>query len=239
MINIQKIGKLILLAFIVTGFWACNDDDPEPFSFTGEVVTLKRSIDGEEKFALSYYAYGNMKMDSASVDLPGDSTLVLSSGGAQELTYYYEPSEEDFSTTAPETRNYDFVVVNNNEEYTATESHTFTDLDIPTIDSVGVTTNNKSVYIKWDKVDDAQTYVVRIFDNEYKTVFNIYNLILKDTNSITANESTGKWETSLSTGKTYTVEVQAMVFEGNATNANLLQQIETIAIASEEFTFGN
>nr|WP_319998351.1 hypothetical protein [uncultured Draconibacterium sp.] len=239
MINIQKIGKLVLLAFIVTGFWACNDDDPEPFGFTAEVVTLKRSIGGEEKFALAYYAYGNMKIDSASVKISGDSTLVLPSTGTLKITRYYNPSMEDFTTTAPVTKNYDFSVKNNNVEYTETENHTFTDLDIPTIDSVGVTTNNKSVYVKWDKVDDAEGYFVQIFDNEHKAVFNTGGLISKDSNSITANESTGRWGASLSAGKTYTVEVQAMLFEDGATNANSGEQIETIAIASEDFTFGD
>nr|WP_321353664.1 hypothetical protein [uncultured Draconibacterium sp.] len=238
MINIQKIGKLVLLAFIVTGFWACNDDDPEPFNFVPEVVTVKRTIDGEAKYALSYYAYGNMKMDSASVKISGDSTLVLSSGNAQKLTYYYEASMEDFSTTAPATDNYDFLVTNKDVEYTATENHTFTDLDIPTIDSVGVTTNSKFVYVEWDKIEDAQNYVVWVFNDDHEAVFNS-NLISKDAESFTANESTGKWETSLATGETYTIEVQAILYEDNATNADYFQQIETIAIASEEFTFGD
>ncbi|WP_319482826.1 hypothetical protein [uncultured Draconibacterium sp.] len=236
MINIQKIGKLVLLAFIVTGFWACNDDDPETFNFTGEVVTLKRTIDGEEKFALSYYAYGNMRMDSASVDFPGDSMLVLSSGGAQKLTYYYEPSIEDYSSSAPESENYDFLVVNNNLEYTTTENHVFTDVDIPTIDSVGVTTSSESVYIEWSNSEDAQNYVVRILNEDNEVVFNSY-IVSEDADSFTAEQGSGSWDTSLETGETYTIEVQAIVFEDNATNADYFYQIETIAFASAEFIF--
>ncbi|WP_163322553.1 fibronectin type III domain-containing protein [Draconibacterium mangrovi] len=236
MINIQKIGKLVLLAFIVTGFWACNDNDPEPFNFGGEVVTFKRTIDGEEKFALSYYAYANMKMDSASVDFPGDSTLTLSPADAQKLTYSYDASTEDFSTTAPATENYDFLVFNNGVEYTATENHIFTDVDIPTIDSVGVTTSSESVYVEWSNNDDAQGYAVQILNEDDEIVFNSY-ILADDEDSFTANQSTGSWETSLTTGETYTIEVQAMVFEDGATNANFFYQIETIAIASEEFIF--
>jgi hypothetical protein len=236
MINIQKIGKLVLLAFIGTGFWACNDDDPETFNFTGEVVTLKRTFDGEEKFALSYYAYANMKMDSANVDLPGDSTLTLSPAGAQKITYFYEPLGEDFSTSAPETDNYDFLVFNNDIEYTATENHVFTDVDIPTIDSVGVTTSSESVYVEWINNEDAQNYVVRILNDDHETVFNSY-IIADDAESFTAEQGTGSWETSLTSGETYIIEVQALVFEDNATNADFFYQIETIAIASEEFIF--
>ena len=236
MINIQKIGKLVVLAFIVTGFWACNDDDPETFNFTGEVVTIKRVMDGEEKFALNYYAYANMKMDSASVDFPGDSVLTLSPAGAQKITYFYEPLGEDFSTSAPETENYDFSVFNNNVEYTATENHTFTDVDIPTIDSVGVTTSSESVYVEWSNNDDAQNYAVRILNDDNETIFNSY-IISEDADSFTAEQSSGSWESSLTEGETYTIEVQAMVFEDNATNADFFYQIETIAIASEEFIF--
>ncbi|WP_319230443.1 hypothetical protein [Draconibacterium orientale] len=236
MINIQKIGKLVLLSFIVTGFWACNDDDPETFNVIGEVVTLKKSIDGEEKFALSYYAYANMKIDSASIDFAGDSTLTLSSADAQKLTYFFEPSDAGFATTAPETENYDFLVVNNDVEYTATENHVFTDVDIPTIDSVGVTTSSESVYVEWINHEDAQNYVVRILNDDHETVFNSY-IIADDAESFTAEQGTGSWETSLTSGETYIIEVRALVFEDNATNADFFYQIETIAIASEEFIF--
>lgn len=236
MINIQKISKLVLLAFIVTGFWACNDDDPQTFDFVGEVVTLKRTMDGEEKYALSYYAYANMKMDSASVDFPGDSTLTLSAADAQKLTYFYQASDEDFTTSAPVTENYDFTVVNNDVEYTATENHSFTDVDIPTIDSVDVTTSTESVYVEWNNNDDAEGYAVQILDDNNEIVFNSY-ILSDDADSFTANQSTGSWETSLSSGETYTIEVQAMVFEDGATNADFFYQIETIAIASMEFIF--
>lgn len=238
MINIQKISKLVLLGFIVTGFWACNDNDPETFEVIGEVITSKRIIDGEEKFALSYYAYSNMKMDSAKVNLPGDSTLTLSEENAQKITYYYEPSDEDFSTTAPESDAYEFLVTNKDVEYSAIEDHVFTDVDIPTIDSVGVSTSIQTVYLEWNNNDDAENYVVLILNEDDETIFISY-LISGSADSFTADENSGTWDDSLDTGSSYTVEVQAIIFEDDATNADYFYQIETKATASEEFTFDN
>ncbi|WP_297089301.1 hypothetical protein [uncultured Draconibacterium sp.] len=232
--NIQKIGKLLVILFIVTGFAACNEDETENFELIGEVLTTKRTINGEDKYAQTYYAYANQGMDSAVVILPNGTNVALSSGGSQNLTYMKEPSMEDYSAFAAGAGTYEFVVKSNDLEYTATENHVFTDISIPTIDSVGLDYANQLVGVAWENYEDANTYVVRLFDEDRETVFISY--YFADTAyEITLDSSTGSWQKTLQAGSTYTIEVQAMVFDEEATDSDYFFHIQSIAIGSTDF----
>jgi len=239
MITIQKIGKLFMMFLIVAGFASCNDDnDTEPFDAIGEVVTIKK-MDMEADtvvYARAYYVYGNQPMSSAKVSLPEGGTITLTDTDTNKRTYFKEPDAADYSTDAPQTGDFTFTVVNEDIESTFAETTELKTLDIPEITEVTPSVSSGIITVKWDKVTDADSYVVRLKDDEGETVF-VGTLLSSSVNNYQIASSTGTFTQSLVVGNTYTVDLQAILYEDTATNSDYMYNIEMIAIASQDLVW--
>ena len=237
MIIIQKIGKLFILLLIVAGLSSCGDDtETAPFEVIGEVIIAKRMINEETNFARIYYAYGNQPMASATVTLPEGGTIQLSAYDGTKRTYLEEPSIEDFSTELPEIGQFDFAVVNEDIEHTVTETLEFNDLPFAIIDSVGY--SNQMVHVEWQSADDADSYHVRMVDDNYEPVF--VGQLLNNTVSVyEITLSSSGWAGTPEQGKTYGIEVLAYKYEDGLTTGNdYLFNVNDLSISSKEVIWG-
>lgn len=231
MITTQKIGKLLILLFILGGFVSCNDDKQEtaPFEVTGEAIMIKRMINDQVMYARTYYAYGNQPMTSGEVILPEGGTLPLTASDNTKRTWENTPSFDDFSTTVPEVGMFDFTVTNEDIEHTVFDVLDFNDLGFPTIDSLK--NNIGSIRVEWQQVEAAQAYLVLMVDENYESVF-IGQLLTTDRNTYEIAPDSGVWSKSPVNGQIYIVEVHAFAFEDSATNQDYLYNADEIAIAT-------
>lgn len=237
MITIQKIGKLFMMFLIVAGFASCNDDnDTEPFDAIGEVVTIKK-MDMEADtvvYARAYFVYANQPMSSAKVSLPEGGTITLTDTDANKRTYFSEPDSADYSTDAPEAGNFTFTVVNEDIESTYAETTELKTFEIPEITEVTPTVGSGIIAVKWNKVTNADSYVVRLQDDEGETVF-VGTLLSSSVDNFQIAASTGTFTKQLITGDTYTVDLRAILYEDTATNSDYLYNIEMVSVASQDF----
>jgi hypothetical protein len=229
MITLQKIGKLLILFIIVTGFAACNDDtENDNFDAIGDVSLIKRMINDEIRYTRMYYVYANQPMASAEVSLPEGGSLTLDPADQTKQTYFYEPSVMDYTTTVPTLGLFDFSVVNEDIEHIITESASNNNLGFATIDSVSV--NSNMVHIEWQSVDGADAYQIRLVDENYNILFS--GDLLNNTQGVYEFTPTQ----SVEIGQNYRIEVNTYSFEEDS-GTSYLYNFEEIAISSIEVTW--
>lgn len=233
MITIQKIGKLLMMFLIVAGMASCNDDETEPFTAYGEVLTIKKLVNDTVNYARAYYVYGNYPMSSATVTLPEGGTMDLTSYESNKQTYYEEPAAADYSKDAPEFGDFSFTVVNEGIEHTLAET---TEMGTLEITEVTVTTGSGIITVKWDKVTDADNYVVRLKDDEGAIAF-VGTSLSNSAVTFQIAAGTGTFAQQLVSGDTYTLELQAIQYESTATASDYWHNIEEISIASQDFVW--
>lgn len=239
MITIQKIGKLLMVFLIVAGMASCNDDDDKaPFAVIGETFTLKKMVDDTARYAVAYYAYGNYTITSAKVKLPSGDSITLEGMEGFKQTFYKEPAAADYSKDAPEDGTFTFTVVNEGITHTSTDVLDVKDFDIPTITELTANTGNTSVTAKWDKVTNADGYVIHLMNDEDEVVF-ISTFIPNTSDTFVINKSSGLKDGSLESGKTYTVSLRALLFEDTASQNDLGRNIEMISMTSEDVVYAN
>lgn len=237
MITTQKIGKLLILLFVLGGFASCNDkQETAPFEVTGEVIMVKRMLNDQVKYARTFFAYGNQPMSSAEVTLAEGGTIQLTAADDTKRTWQKTPTIADFSTTMPNTGLFDFTVVNEDIEHVTTDMLVVNDLGFPTIDSLSY--NSGTIHVEWQDVAAAQGYLVRMVDENYESVF-VGQLLNTSYNTYEIANGSGVWNKTPEDGKTYMVEVHAFVFEEGSTNENYLYNADELTIASHDIIWGN
>jgi len=237
MISIQKIGKLALVLLVLGGFASCKDEqETAPFEVTGEVILIKRMIDDEVMYARTYFAYGNQPMQSGEVTLAEGGTLPLTAADDTKRTWQKTPAIVDFSATVPVIGQFDFTVMNEDIEHMVSDVLEFNDLGFPTIDSAGY--NNGTIRVEWQDVANADSYLVRMVDENYELVF-VGQLLNTNYTTYEIASNSGVWSKTPANGETYMVEVHAFKFEDGATNENYLYNANDLSIASKEVVWGN
>ncbi|MGM0622022.1 MAG: hypothetical protein ACQETJ_13305, partial [Bacteroidota bacterium] len=92
-------------------FWACNDDDETlEFEVYADAFVMKKEIDGEVKHGISYFAYGNKSISSATVTPPSGEPFELVVSEESAFTFLKETSEEEFASSLPQNGSYLFDV---------------------------------------------------------------------------------------------------------------------------------
>jgi hypothetical protein len=239
MIKLQKFGKLSVLLMVFAGLASCNkNDNTAPFEVIGEAAIIKKLVEEELVYARVYYAYGNQPMASATVTLPEGGVYTLSAADSYKRTYYKEPEAADFSTSVPETGIFTFKVVNEDIEHTVNEELVARGLGIPNITEATPSAANQSITVKWNLVADAENYLVRLLDDQDEQVFS-GTLLKNSVVSFIIAPGSGTWNKTLENGKTYTVQVEAFIYEDSATSNDYMYNIDEIAIGSKSIVWTN
>lgn len=231
--QIQKIGQLILFVLILLGFNSCDKkDNIAAFEVFGDVMIIKRMDSDQSKFARSYFAYGNYPMSSASVSLPEDGTITLTSTDEKLRIYAKQPTPADFSSDSPMIGSYEFTVVNEGIEHMVTDQLTFNDL--PYANITGANYNSGAIMVEWETVSNASKYEVRLVNSSNELL--LKSSLLPDNSTLFQIKD--NFLIAPESGKTYTVEVRAIEYEEDATDGNLDYNINEISIATTSVIWG-
>lgn len=234
--HIQKIGQLFLIALLLPVFNSCDKTtNVEAFEVFGDVMIIKRMVGDQSKFARSYYVYGNYPMSFAEVSLPEGGTITLTSPDETLRTYYKVPGLNDFENEPPTTGKFDFTVINEDIEHTASDQLTFNNLPYATITRAEYSAGE--MMVEWESVSGADHYLVRLVNDNYETVFSGY-LVSSAVSIYKIAANNGNMVMTPEDGVTYTLEVNAFDYEDGATDQNSDYNVNEISVATTSVVWG-
>jgi hypothetical protein len=238
----RKLIFAAVLAVIAVTFNACIDD-PEPAAL--DVVTdafvQKRVFDGEEKYALAFWAFANKDLDSAKVEGPGDETWILEEDESSSLIFSLFPEQEHYTDSMPPAGDYKFIITstqNGEAPLTVTDKLEDDELAAVVIDSVQYV--SMKLKTTWTEVEGADTYLVRLYDDSDRLIY-VSPKIADDKTDFSFGTNDSGWADTSSravTGENYKVELLALLYESTSTASNQDINIQFISFDSKEIVWG-
>lgn len=216
--RVFSFSNLFIGLFLVFGTFSCTDEEEDTlFEAVGDAYYFNKIVDNEKVTALASYAYGNKAIIDAVVSLPDGGTAILDGSLENSYTVFDELNENDFDTVYPEEGTYLFELVSKDEDnLQSSDVLLIEDLEIPEITEIRYESNDFSYDVEWNSIDNADAYLLKMFDSEDQIVFTS-NLIDSGESAYTLiNGELGAWETEIVIGNTYTVQLFAFIYDGEA-----------------------
>jgi hypothetical protein len=233
--------KLILkfAAAILTGaviFTSCIDD-PEPPALTvlPDVFVQKQVQNGVEKYGIVFWILGNKEMQTVTVEGPGNANWTLEGDNSTSRVFSLFPEEGDYGMVKPAQGDYKFTV---KSKQTGEEAITVVDkLENAELDAIVIDTTqfvNGKLKIIWESVDDADTYLVRMYNQSNKLVF-MGPKVAKTATNYSFGMADQGWTPGMTaeSGKTYRVEVLALLYESTSSTTDREYNVQFISLASK------
>lgn len=236
----KQLGKILLMTFALPlFFWACNDDDEAAeFEVFADAFIVKKNIDDEMKHGISYFAYGNKSIASATVTPPAGESFDLEASEESVYTFLKETSNEDFTGGFPQEGSYLFDVESKDgETVQLTEVVENGTLEIPVIGGTTYHSQNGTMTVEWEASENADGYVVRLLNEEGRVVFLSYALNAT-AEEFNINSSSGNWDSNANSGDNFTLQLQAFTYESGVPQEDLVYNIKEISVAETQVTWG-
>ncbi len=214
----MKYLKILMLPLLGLPFFtACNDDTA--FDANADVFIMSRELnEGGTEFAPAYYVFANMGMKNVDVITPGGTAPIeLEPLGGLTSTFALEPKDQDYHPTPPPYGAHTFNVLTNKNEEIQLSDILESNVILPTATLTAMVEDNK-LTVDWDKVTNAEAYIVRMYNNEDgQLIFGTQ--FITDTTDITMLVSSIGQQGGVTPmpGKTYKIELQAYLFEEGIT----------------------
>lgn len=231
---LRPAGLVLLMTVLFT---SCLENKDPQFDIVGDVFVVKKRVDNEVKYAPTYFVYGNLGIKSAKVTLPDAGGTVTLEGTTGSLTYFKEPAEADFSANTPDEGNYLFEAISSKDETLQIgDELEIEDLIIPDFDILEFESSTK-LHVSWNEITGADGFFLRILDDEGNYVY-ISNSIDKNTFEYNImDDDSQNWKQSVSSGETYTIQINAVVYDAEATAISSAYNIQMIATSQAQITW--
>ena len=232
-----KVFKIscLLLAILV----GCNDKDDE-LKVSANVVFLKKEISGEVRYGVSYYLQANQRLDSVTVTLPlGGRVVKLKQHETNTYLFSYEASNADFTEIAPSDGNYLFKAASQKGEHLEiTDEQRFDDLAFAVIDSTSFDSGNLWYYVSWERVFDADAYMILLLKLSGKSIFNSVTIPSTSTTEYMISDfhPTGTWEEKPQKGQRYILRINSIKYD-SATGKDEYFNVQEISAIDREITW--
>ncbi len=238
--NSMRILIHTLAAGLLLTLFSCDfgDDEKREFTFTPDVILMKKEQNGTIHYALAYYVYSNQKIESAHVQTPEGETIPLTALGTPLITYARVPDDNDFSpdvSFGP----YTFIATNSDgTEKTEQDILSDNSLTIPEITDITYHPNNLSLEVTWTPTAGAENYFVKIVNaGDKKTTYTGYQ-VDPDSTSYTVNRNDQGWESAPVSGISYILQLNAILYEENSNLKERYYHVNAISIDEETFIWG-
>jgi len=216
----KKLVKVVVL-ILFAGFAACNGDDDYTAYADGDAFIVSRiqgeGAEADTVFGLALHAMGNKDFSGIIVTTPDNGTVQLQPISTYE--FYDETDEADFSLALPAGGNYSFAC-------TFTTGETYTSVDVlsdDVLDPVNLTkceynATDAQIDLEWEELADVDYFVIFLADEDDKVVY-ISQSFDGDKTEFNISENTYSWVNGEipTTGKTYTVVINAYMYEASPT----------------------
>lgn len=231
------LGAVFVAVFLLG---ACDTKDDDTFNVYGDVVFMKKKIDDQVVNAVAYYAYANRSIASATVTLPNSGgTVELAPFGSSTYTYLVEPANSDYSTEMPVEGNYLFSITDSKgENIEVSDEQESDNLSFITLDSLDFNESNVWLYLEWNEVSGADSYVVKLLDSSGNVVFNGYS---SDADVpeyyVSYYYTTGVWSSAPVKGQTYTLSIQCNKYDADATDEDYVYNIQEVSVYEQQIVW--
>ncbi|WP_147372079.1 hypothetical protein [Mariniphaga sediminis] len=218
-------------------------DDPEPAAVDAapDVFVQKMVQDGEEKYALAFWVLGNKELESVTVEGPEDGSWTLDQSAENKRVFSLFPETENYKDTMPDTGDYVFTVTSTQTDEApidVKDELEDEELGMMVIDTTEF--DNSKLNITWEKLNEADGYFVRLFDDSDDLIYMSAKVEDSKTEFSFGTSDQGWVDSSnkAQDGETYRLEVLGILYESGAT-ANKDYNVQFISIASTEVVWGD
>lgn len=231
--------KLIYsIVFLLTALFlgSCSKSD-DAASGTGDAIIIVKKSGTNVVYGYSLYAYtfGEFKSVTATNALQTGKTYTLKMNQGFKTNFYYESPEAEFTTVKPVATTFNFNAVFGNgatDEFQDEVSGVV--LPVPVIEKTEYVTSKSEMTITWATVTGADSYAINIYDGA-NLVFGSPELV-NTLKTFSFSATSGGWITGFTpvVGKTYTVRLNAYLYEPNGDSYNL----QTVSFADKSMVWG-
>jgi hypothetical protein len=231
--SVLKYAAVLLTGAVI--FTSCIDD-PEPPALTvmPDVFVQKQVQNGVEKYGIVFWVLGNKEMQTVTVEGPGDASWSLDGDNSTSRVFSLFPEDEDYVLIKPAQGDYKFKVKSkqaDEAEITVVDKLESAELDPIVIDTTQFV--NSKLKTIWEPVEDADAYLVRMYNQNNKLVF-MGPKVAKTSTSYSFGSADQGWTPGMAaeSGKTYKVEVLALLYESTSSVSDKEYNIQFISLAS-------
>ena len=223
-------------------FTSCMDDpEPAPLDFITDAFIQKKVEDGVEKYAIGFWVFANKDLESATVEGPGEATWELEqeNEGSKNVFSLY-PEEEHYANTVPAAGDYKFTVTSTQEgEAPASVTDKVENKVLPAVVIDSIRFSSSRHVVKWTAVQNADEYIVRMYDETDKLVFRGPEQLGNKTEFSFGSTDQG-WASNITpqNGKTYRLELLAILYESTSNTSNKRFNLQCISIGTAELVWG-
>lgn len=222
----KKLHVLLGVGLILTGLVSCNKQSSPDYTTTMDVFSHTTVYNNDTVHGIVYSLITLAQAASVEVQTPDGQTVPLDSYQGSSYSFYKQTPDSLMTSTIPVAGTYTFSI-SFSDGMTATDTNDLTSdfLYPPHIITAEYQADQSQVYLKWDKVADADGYQLKIYsgDNVIDGIQPFAAGTSKDTVELTI--STSKYSNYLP--GTLRFEVIALKFETSA-----YINIQTISTAS-------
>ena len=230
--NFRKL-RVGLICFLVSTLAtvSCVKDAETPFQGIGDVAIQDIKTDAGVKYAIVAYVTANKEIQSAKITAPGTNGRVyqLSATSAAEQ-FAFIPQAGDYTSDIPVSGNYSIEVTSLLGETLTGKDVVGSEKLLPIVISAA-TMDSQKLKITWDKVTDAETYVVKLYSADKSELLFVSNFLLSSDVQYEIEAATQGWFTGKSpvVNTNYVVELLGIRSEADASTdkVNNLQFITT------------
>jgi len=232
----MKLINLFVFALIVLFLGSCSKSE-DAASGVGDAIVITKKSGANVVYGYSLYAYtfGAFQSVTATSALQTGKTYTLKINQGFKTNFYYESPDVEFTTVKPVATTFNFKAVFDNgatDEFQDELSDKV--LPVPVIEKTEYVSAKSEMNITWASVSGADSYAVNVFEGS-TLVFGSPELVntLK-TFAVTATSS--GWITGFTpvVGKTYTVRINAYLYEPNGDSYNL----QAVSFADKSIVWG-
>ena len=237
----KKLFIYSIIAFFAGNvFVSCSNDSEEPFQVMTDAYYINQVLQGEERTAISFYAYANDHINSAKVATPAGGTIMLEDELGYSTTWMKEPEITEYSTTIPDEGTYQFTVISEDGvELIRNDVLEDVNLGIPALDTISYNATNVAYRVTWNELENADAYMVRVLNETRQIIFTGYtvgNDVFEY--EIGQGANSGTWEESPQSSETYIFQLSAYAFDDDADSFNYAYNLQELSLSETEVIWG-
>jgi hypothetical protein len=217
--------NILSLILFLLGFFSC-EKAAVTNQATADVFIKSIAFQGDTLYGVAHSVFSYNRINQVSVKIPSGDTLLLPSQIDNGISFYKDPSlnSGDFNVAPPSTGIYSYRITFKDKSQTTLSNTLGANYLLPArIDSLGRSADGRYLVLKWNPVNEAQGYQIRIVKGKdevisAKTYFQL--------NSLRVQFPISSFNSFLP--GTFTVELDAFLFESAAH-----QQLQAMSVAKD------
>jgi len=159
-----------VLCLSIGVFTSCVDDDPVPLQAAVDVIVQDMKTEGGVKYGIIIYATANYELKSAKVTAPGTGGKVYELTATEDKRQFvFIPEDDDYTTALPTKGDYSFEIKSTSDEV-LTGKDVVGDEKLAAIAIKTSTVTDSKLKTTWDKVTNADAYVVKLYSEDKEEV---------------------------------------------------------------------